>query len=75
MIKHAAIQHNGKVYTGKRHRDIIANSHPANDLSKGEQGFVTNTGIFVNREQAAKIAYHAGQIKKPKQSLKSEDIY
>lgn len=75
MIKHAAILHNGIIYKGKRHREIIADAPKYLDLSKGEEGFLTSNGSFVNREQAAKIAHIAGQIKKPKQQLISEDLW
>lgn len=40
-----------------------------------EQGFITNTNMFVDREQAAEIALNAGQIKKPIRLLHSEDLY
>lgn len=39
------------------------------------QGFVTSSGRFVNREEAAKIAYSCGQIKELKNNLFSEDLY
>lgn len=38
-------------------------------------GFLTNTNKFVNREEAAHIAYLAGQISEPSDKLFSEDIY
>ena len=40
-----------------------------------EQGFVTNYGDYVGREEAANIAYLAGQIKEPKKTLFSEDLW
>jgi hypothetical protein len=74
MIKAAAILHNGIQYTGKRHREIIeANRHV--NLKKGQEGFVTSSGLFVDREQAAKIAHVNGQIKTPRKKLKSEDLW
>lgn len=39
------------------------------------QGFITNKGRFVNREEAAVIAYNCGQIQKPINKLFSEDLY
>jgi hypothetical protein len=39
------------------------------------QGFVTDTGEFVDRETASKIAYQSGQIKEPKRILYSEDLW
>lgn len=40
-----------------------------------EQGFLTNTNRFVDREEAAKIAFAAGQIEKETITLYSEDLY
>ncbi len=40
-----------------------------------EQGFITNLNRFVDREEAAKIALSAGQIKEPIKRLHSEDLY
>ncbi len=40
-----------------------------------EQGFLTNTNRFVDREEGAKIAFTAGQIEKKKETLYSEDLY
>jgi hypothetical protein len=39
------------------------------------QGFLTSKNRFVGREEAAKIAMEAGQIKKHTNFLFSEDIY
>ena len=39
------------------------------------QGFYTSKGRFVGREEAAKIAYAAGQISSPTNRLFSEDLY
>lgn len=41
----------------------------------GIQGFLTNTNRFVDRKEAAKIAYEAGQIEREKKYLFSEDVY
>jgi hypothetical protein len=40
-----------------------------------EQGFMTSKNRFVDREEGAKIAFNAGQIKQEKQTLYSEDLY
>lgn len=74
MIMLAAIKYDGKIYLGKRHNNII-HKFAAEGVSKGEQGFLTDTCVFVDREEAAKIALEAGQIKKTKTWLYSEDIY
>lgn len=80
MIKHSAIKQGGIVYVGKRHHNCIAVMIECG-LPKpitGEQGFVTDKGEFVTREEALKIAVENNQIIKkhgiPSQ-LYSEDIY
>ena len=45
------------------------------DYGKVTQGFVTSLDRFVNREEAAVIAYLANQIDKPTEVLFSEDLY
>lgn len=74
MIKAAAILYQGVLYKGKRHRFIIDENKHVN-LKKGQEGFITSQGLFVDREQAAKIAHSAGQIKKAKKRLISEDLW
>lgn len=39
------------------------------------QGFITSDGKFVNRIEAAKIAFASGQIDRPKRYLFSEDLW
>ena len=78
MIKSAAIRKCGIIYTGNRHCDILYDAYrttPRIQLGTedSEQGFVTNTGEFVTREEGAKIAFECGQISEPKETLYSED--
>jgi len=73
-IKQAAILYNGVVFKGDRHRNIIA-AHPHIPLKNGKEGFVTSSGMFLGREESAKIAYMTGQIKSKKKKLISEDLY
>ena len=40
-----------------------------------EQGFLTNKNRFVGREEAAEIAFAAGQTEEPLRRLFSEDLY
>lgn len=40
-----------------------------------EQGFLTNLNRFVTREEAAEIAFNAGQIREKIETLYSEDLY
>ena len=49
------------------HDQIEAREHIEDKDVK--RGFVTNTGKFVDREKAAKIAKKAGEIKKPVKKL------
>ena len=55
-------------------------SHEEIEVSKDikdsavKRGFVTNTGKFVDRKKAAKIAMKAGEIKKPVKKLHSHDL-
>lgn len=73
-IAEAAIRKDGVVHTGKRHDLILNAAVPFGSLKRGEQGFVTLAGDFVTREEAALIAYKAGQIPEPKEKLYSEDL-
>jgi hypothetical protein len=73
-IAAAAIMKDGITYKGKRHWNIIKDQ-PHGFFKNCEQGFVTSHGRFVNRTEAAQIAYHSGQIKKEKRKLFSEDLW
>ena len=64
--------------------DIIKKYFTANFIDDTEnnrimpitiQGFITSNGRFVNRKEAAVIAYNSGQIQKPINKLFSEDLY
>lgn len=74
-IKSAAIQSKcGKlIFVGRSHAEIFE-AQPKNSLKGGTQGFITDDGNFVNRKEAAKIAYIAKQIPKPVTVLFSEDL-
>lgn len=78
-IAAAAILERGRVWTGTRHhliiRDIVEARGKEEGYVSGEQGFVTDDGRFVEREEAAKIAFEAGQIPEPKKYLFSEDVF
>jgi len=84
MIKEAAIRLEGKIFTGRRHVDILHANVVRRDgilvssIAGNQQGFGTDEGEFLNREQAAEHAVKCGQIKKLKYSktqLFSEDLY
>jgi hypothetical protein len=75
MITLAAIGKDGIVYIGKRHAYILNdNRRPKGFLKNGTQGFITDKEEFVDREQAAIIAFKCGQIDTLKKELFSEDI-
>jgi hypothetical protein len=72
----------GFVVTGRRHHNcfisvsILKNEdYRVSDYGNNMQGFLTNKNRFVNRKEAAIIAYDAKQIDKPTEVLFSEDIY
>ena len=59
---------------GWRHADILykyGDVIDKHDLG----GFMTSKGRYVNRKEAAKIAFAAGQIEQEKRVLYSEDLY
>ena len=77
MIKEAAILKDGVVYAGRRHSDIIIKHYPlVGKFGCGEiQGFVDDKGKFLNRQEAANVAFLCGQTMENKQTLYSEDLY
>lgn len=64
------------VELGLRHCEILHRfiGELKND-EDSDQGFMTSHGRYVDRVEAAKIAYECGQINKPSNYLFSEDIY
>ena len=79
MITRVAISRGNHVYVGvekARHHHVI-NSY-SRSFFKGEgciQGFVTDEGVFLDRESAARHAYECGQINCKKKRLFSEDLW
>lgn len=83
----AAIRHkSGVVLAGVRHYDNwtmrpmlkLLGCEPGDSWYGAQQGFLTNTGEFLNREQAWEIADAAGQIRQTTGlvgTLYSEDLY
>lgn len=59
---------------GWRHADIIYKHGDLIDQSD-TGGFMTSKGRYVNRDEAAKIAFECGQVPKMIHRLYSEDIY
>lgn len=85
-IEKAALTKDGQVFSvprPARHNHVIYFAHktlglsedPVEPLNEDVQGFVTSTGRFVDRAEAAKIALEAGQIPEAKDALYSEDVW
>jgi hypothetical protein len=78
-IKEAAIMHDGVIWTGRRHHNVIQKI--IDELGReaapvrGTQGFVTECGKFLDRKEAAKVAFEAGQVPELYTVLMSEDLY
>jgi hypothetical protein len=78
----AAIKCGGLVWTGKRHGHCIATvkqatGKRANEFPDEVQGFVTMSGRFVDRKEAAELVKKTGQVqlKHSPTELYSEDLY
>lgn len=70
----------GVVICGHRHPHCIytinaVTGKKQHELQPWVQGFLTNLNRFVDRKEAAQIAFAAGQIKHEQITLFSEDIY
>jgi len=63
----AAILHNGRIWTGRRHAELISQiiqEYPDDHVYHDEQGFWTDDDRFVMRTAAAAIAVRYGQLPK-----------
>lgn len=69
----------GFVICGHRHHNCFASAFILNNGKikdmKDVQGFMTNKNNFVDRKEAAHIAFNSGQTSKLMKRLFSEDIY
>lgn len=75
----------GLVITGHRHGQCIWTissltglrtvTNAPDGVGEHEQGFLTSRNRFVDREEAAIIAFDANQINEEKQTLFSEDLW
>ncbi len=66
------------VLTAKRHCDIyeyLHNYHIAFDRTNCTEGFMTDADQFVDRYEAAAMAYDAGQTDEQLNILYSEDLW
>ena len=85
IVKSALKATDGTVHTGHRHADIFRDSDIESEKKFGPeryflnaiQGFVTDTGEFLDRVEAAKHAIECGQIKATRWGprLYSEDVW
>lgn len=64
-----------KIQIGFRHHDIFNRFYGKVKFKVVGQGFYTSKGRFVNRKEAAVLAFECGQIQSKKIRLFSEDIY
>jgi hypothetical protein len=67
MIYYSAIKKENKIYVGKRHHDCFAKMVRCgvdNVNIDSVQGFITDKGKFVERNEAYKIAKSCGQYKR-----------
>jgi hypothetical protein len=83
QIVAAAYLHSGKVWwlppPNRHHHILLEIYHETGDIVRDPalQGFITTTGRFVTRKEAAQIVVESGQIKEPKWPpvLFSEDLW
>jgi hypothetical protein len=64
MITTCAINQDGNIYTGDNHSEIIRQMiHHGHDFNgTSVYGFVTDNGIFMNRQEAYQHAFECGQV-------------
>ena len=73
----SAIKQDGETFTGRKYHDVIAKIYKETGKAPtGEPGFETDTGRFVDKREAAQIAYRAGQtIEKLERLDDIDDLY
>ena len=75
VVEPAVKEKSGKVLKGK-----LSESHAQVEKRAGrsknqdKRGFLLSTGKFADREEAAKIAKAAGEVKKPGKKLHSHEL-
>jgi hypothetical protein len=80
MIKRVALKISDDVVVGEENlrHDSLYSEPIFQRVKNGEfhvQGFVTDTGEFLNRKQAAEHAFKCGQISELTDCLVSEDLW
>ena len=74
----AAVYHKGVIYGGLRHAVImhwIWDEVGMENIPQEEQGFLTDTGVFLHRWQAGALAYMSGQTACRYTELLSEHLW
>jgi hypothetical protein len=76
IVETAVRLDDGEIFTGLRHIDAFVKAYERSGtrFRDDQMGFVTSTGRFVSRKEAAQIAYNAGQIRAPKDELFNDDL-
>lgn len=72
----SAVRKGTLIYIGKNHAECFIQA-PKGALRNAEQGFLTKSGLFVDRVLGLEIAMHYGQVKHkhpPLDELMSEDM-
>lgn len=65
-IKAAALRYKGEIFTGPTHADavcVLEETYPDYRAREVEDGFVTSTGRYVDRDEALAIAQGKDQVK------------
>ncbi len=64
----------GEIFEGYSYASVSTIAHKLGFSGEKIHGFVTTSGDFVLPDEAAKIAFEAGQIPAEKDALELEDI-
>lgn len=79
LIKHAAVKsEKGDIFIGKCHADCFHKGYELQikmSTDRDAQGFITDSGRFICRGEAAILALENGQITKHTPILFSEDLW
>lgn len=79
VIRHAAVKSKcGNIFIGKCHADCFGKGFESGFKMSSkacDQGFITSHGRYVERPEAARIAFSSDQIEKCTPALFSEDLW
>lgn len=74
MIKCAAVLYQGKIYTGRSHDDALDKIKGYDSELPKQKGFLTESGTFLDRDQAAEHAVKCKQVSPTVKVLYSYDL-